>query len=460
MSIPTSTAPADAMASASAHPDTGTWMHRLATELWPINRSLTGPGLRETLAILKRELPEIEVRSVPSGTACFDWVVPDEWSIHEAYVEREDGARVIDLKDHTLHVVGYSVPIDREMDLGELQQHLHSLPDQPDAIPYVTSYYVRRWGFCLTHAQRQALKPGRYRVVIRSELKAGALDYAEAVIPGDSAEEVLLSTYVCHPSMANNELSGPVVAVALGRWLKSRVDRRYTYRLLFIPETIGSIVYLSRHHAEMKRNVVAGYVITCIGDERVYSYLPSRRGDCLSDIVAKHVLGHLHPGFIQYSFLDRGSDERQYCSPGIDLPISSILRSKYGRYPEYHTSLDDLEFVTPAGLQGGFAVYQRALECIDGDRMITANVLCEPQLGKRGLYPTLSTKASHQATRAMMDLLAYADGTMSLLDIAITIGQPMWELIPIVERLSGVGLVTASALPPGWRSRRTGRTAE
>jgi aminopeptidase-like protein len=428
----------------SSGDELGEGMHNLVTELWPINRSLTGPGVRKTLDVLKRELPEISIQSIASGTECFDWVVPEEWNITEAFIENEAGERLIDFEHNNLHVVGYSIPVDEWFDLEELQNHLYSLPEQPNAIPYITSYYVRRWGFCLTDRQRQSLQTGRYRAVIRSELKPGVLNYAEAIIPGETEQEILLSTYICHPSMANNELSGPVVMVALGAWLKTLPKRRYTYRLLFIPETIGSIAYLSKNFPAMKQRTVAGFVITCIGDDRMYSFLPSREGKSLADMVAEHVLKHFAPEYKKYSFLDRGSDERQYCSPGIDLPVASIMRTKYGEYPEYHTSLDDLSLVTPKGLFGGFSAYKLTLQCLHGNCYPKVTVLCEPQLGKRGLYPTLSTKTSGQEVLAMMNLIAYADGTMSLLEIAEKIGEPMWELLPIVERLSQAGLLVTS----------------
>jgi aminopeptidase-like protein len=315
------------------------------------------------------------------------------------------------------------------------------LPEQPDAIPYVTSYYQRRWGFCLTHREREQLQPGNYRVVIDSELKDGSLTYGQWLLPGDSPQEVLLSTYLCHPSMANNELSGPVVTTYLARWLQTLPHRKYTYRALFIPETIGSIAYLSRHYQALQQAVVAGFVVTCVGDDRAYSYLPSRHGDTLADRVARHVLRLTQPDFVSYRYLDRGSDERQYCSPGIDLPVCSVMRTKYGCYPEYHTSLDDLNLVTPAGLWGGFQALQRALQCLELNECLGTTVLCEPQLGKRGLYPTTSTKSSGAQIRDMMNFLAYCDGRTSSLEIADLIGVPLWELQETIGKLKREGIL-------------------
>ncbi len=416
-------------------------MHELAQLLFPICRSLTGDGVRKTFSILKSQLPSLTTFEVPSGTQAFDWKIPEEWNIREAFIIDPVGKRIVDFKESNLHVLGYSEPVDTAVDLDVLQKHLYSLPDQPTAIPYVTSYYQKRWGFCLTHQQREELAEGVYKVKIDSELKPGSMTYGEYLIPGETDEEILLSTYICHPSMANNELSGPVIASFLAKWLQTLPQRRYSYRIVFVPETIGSIYYISKHLRELKKKVKAGFVITCIGDERAYSYLPSRFGRSLADKVAKHVLTHLAPNFDEYSFLDRGSDERQYCAPGVDLPVCSIMRSKYATYPEYHTSLDNLELVTPKGLEGGYNVLKACIELLEANQYYKATILCEPQLGKRGLYPTISTKNSTAQVRDMMNLLAYADGENDLLDIGDKIGVYAYNLLPIANRLVDEGLL-------------------
>lgn len=421
-------------------------MHGWARDLFPICRSLTGPGVRETLAYFQKLLPGLTMHEVPSGTEAFDWTVPPEWTIRDAWVENEHGERIIDFKRHNLHVLGYSAPIDTWLELDELQKHLYSLPDQPDAIPYITSYYSRRWGFCLTHNEREALKPGRYRAVVDADLKPGVLNYAELLIPGETQDEVFLSTYVCHPSMANNELSGPVVTTAIAQWIAALPRRRYSYRIVFIPETIGSIVYLSRNLDHLKRHVKAGFNVSCIGDDRGYSYLPSRAGDTLSDRAARHALQHIDASYTRYTWLDRGSDERQYCSPGVDLPMATIMRSKYGRYPEYHTSLDDLTLVTPTGLEGGFRALQTAIAAVERNVTPMVTVLCEPQLGKRGLYPTLSTKETGAQVATMMGLLTYADGKHDLLQIAEILHVPIARLAEILEPFVANGLVRITSI--------------
>jgi aminopeptidase-like protein len=419
--------------------DLGLEMWSLVEKLFPINRSITGNGVRQTLKILSDQIP-LKIHEVPTGTKVFDWTIPQEWNLRDAYIIDPQGNKIADFKKCNLHVVGYSVPIDRSLTLDELQEHLYSLPDQPEAIPYITSYYKERWGFCIAHNERLKLKEGIYHVFIDSELKDGYLTYGEFILPGEINKEVFLSTYVCHPSMANNELSGPVVAAFIGKWLASQ-PRRYSYRIIFIPETIGSITYLSRQLQELKQNMLVGFNISCVGDERAYSYVASRYENTFADKVASNVLSFKHPDFTKYSFLDRGSDERQYCSPGVDLPLVTLSRSKYGTYPEYHTSLDNLDLVTATGLRGGYELIKDCINIIENNR--TYRIICygEPQLGRRGLYPNLSTKKSNVSVKTMMDFIAYADGTNDMIDISNIIHKFVMEIVPIAERLLEAGLI-------------------
>ena len=423
------------------NPNIGTAMHALMEELFPICRSLTGPGVRKSFDILKRLVP-LEVQAVPSGTRCFDWIVPDEWSVRAAYIATADGRKVIDFTNNNLHLVGYSEPVDTEMDLKDLQTHLHSLPEQPDAIPYRTSYYNRTWGFCLRHRDREALAPGKYRVKIDSTLAPGALNYAELLIPGEREEEVFLATNICHPSMANNELSGPVTCAFLARYLLAK-PRRYTYRIAFVPETMGAIAYLGRNADHMKERTIAGFQVVCTGGPDDFTYLESRRGDTLADRAARHVLKQRGVAHRILDYTHRASDERQYCSPGIDLPVGSLMRSKYHDYPEYHTSLDNLEFVTAEHLAASYALYCDILDAIEANRLYRTTLEgCEPNLGRRGLYPTLGGQ-SHKAadTRYYRAIMAYADGKTDLLDIADKHGWSIEELVAPAKTLLDVGLI-------------------
>jgi len=417
----------------------GPFMHQLMAQLFPICRSITGDGVRETLRILQGLIP-LKLFEVPSGTKAFDWTVPKEWNIRDAFVLDPKGRKIIDFTKNNLHVLGYAVPVDGSLTLSELQEHLYSLEDQPDAIPWVTSVYEERWGFCLAHNERAKLEEGTYRVFIDSELKKGSLTYGELIIPGTSSQEIFISTYICHPSMANNELSGPVVTTMLAKWIASQ-PRRFTYRVIFIPETIGSITYLSKNLEPMKKNIVAGFNLTCVGDERAYSYLPSRNGSTLADKVALNVLRFKHPDFRRYSFLERGSDERQYCSPGVDLPVVSLMRTKYREFPEYHTSLDNLELVTPAGLEGSFALHRDCIDLLERNKIYKTRSLGEPQLGMRGLYPTIATKESHRQVIDMLNFIAYADGTNDLIDISNIIQVPVRNLYPIIQKLIAADLL-------------------
>ncbi len=417
----------------------GNQMYEFLSDLFPICRSITGDGVRHTLKAIQNHIP-IEIREVPTGTQAFDWTVPKEWNIKDAYVMDEDGNKIIDFGKNNLHVLGYSIPVNKIVSYSELQEHLYSLPEQPDAIPYVTSYYQERWGFCIAHRDRVRLKRCNYKVFIDSELKDGYLIYGELIIPGKSQKEVFLSTYVCHPSMANDNLSGPTVATFLAKWIMS-VSRRYTYRIVYVPETIGSIVYLSKNLESMKENVIAGFNLTCMGDDRQYSYLSTRKGNLYVDRVALNILKHKHPDFVRYSFLDRGSDERQYNAPGVDLPVCSVMRSKYGTYPEYHTSLDNLSLVNSEGLYGAYDVMKECISLIENDHIYKIKCLCEPQLGRRGLYPTLSAKNSASTVRNMMNFIAYADGSSDLIDISDKIGVPVWELYAVIDKLKSADLL-------------------
>ena len=420
-------------------------IHKLASKLWPLNRSITGKGVRETLKIIFDILPELKVYSVPSNEKVFDWIVPREWEVKKAYIINPKGEKICDFSKNNLHLVGYSIPYKGTLNLNELKKHLYTLPDQPDAIPYITSYYRERWGFCLTQNQFDTLEDGNYEVIIDSNLFDGELNYGELLIKGKNEKEIFLSTYICHPSMANNELSGITVLTFLAKWLTEIRNLEYSYRIVFIPETIGSITYLSRNYKEMKNKVFAGFNVTCVGDDRAYSYIPSRNGDTISDLTAKHVLKWIDKNFIIYSWLDRGSDERQYCSPGIDLPISSILRTKYGKYPEYHTSLDNLEkVVTPEGLKGGYIAIRKAIEAIEKNKKYKVTVLCEPQLDKRGLYPTLSQRERDEEVSLMLNLISFCDGKTSLLKIAENLNKPIWELYNLVEKLKDHNLIEVS----------------
>jgi len=421
----------------------GQEIYDLCVDLFPICRSITGNGVRQTLSYIKDLLPDLQLHEVPSGTKAFDWTVPKEWNVKDAYIIDPDGDKVVDFQKNNLHLVGYSVPVRKTISLEELQEHLYSLPEQSSAVPYVTSYYSPRWGFCITHERRKNLKPGNYHVFIDSTLTDGSLTYGELILPGLSDKEILLSTYICHPSMANNELSGPAVTTYLAKWLTGLDKRIFTYRIIFSPETIGSIVYLSKNLQKMKNNIIAGFNITCVGDNDDYSYLPSRYGNTLADRIALHVLTHTHPDYKRYSFLDRGGDERQYCSPGVDLPVVSVMRTKYGQYPEYHTSLDDLNFISPEGLLGGYYVLKKCLECLETNNTLINTVTCEPQLGQRGLYKTLSMKRDQKNSKDVLNLLAYCDGSNDLIAVADIINRPLWELMPLIEALMKNNLLKA-----------------
>lgn len=411
----------------------------LAEKLFPICRSITGDGVRKTLQIIQKHIP-IKIYEVPSGTRAYDWTVPKEWNIKDAYVMDKDGNRIIDYNKNNLHVVGYSIPINKTIKLKELDNHLYSLPERPDAIPYVTSYYKEEWGFCVSHNDRRLIRDDEYHVYIDSELKDGSMTYAEIIIPGREENEIFFSTYVCHPSMANNEISGPSVLTEIVKWLLQE-NRRYTYRVIFIPETIGSIYYISRNLSFLKEKMVAGFNVTCVGDNGPYSYIPTRYGNTYADKIIQNVF-KTRKKFIKYSFLDRGSDERQYNSPGIDLPVCTITRSKFHTYPEYHTSDDNLNFISPEGLNTSYEIIKECVELIENNHKYKTKCLAEPFLSKRNLYSYKSIGKINKCSKILLDFMAYVDSKNDIIDICNLIDVPLnKEIYSIVNILVNENLV-------------------
>jgi aminopeptidase-like protein len=413
--------------------------------LWPICRSLTGNGNRETLKILA-EIIDLEIREVPSGTVCFDWTVPPEWNVREAWVKNSKGQKVIDFALNNLHLLGYSEPFAGKIFFNQLKEHLYTLPEQPDLIPYLTSYYKRRWGFCLSHHDFEKLDQNEeYEVFIDSSLdERGSMTVADTVIKGQTEDEILFSTYFCHPSLANNELSGPLVSAMIYERLKNISNLKYTYRFLFIPETIGSICYLSQKGEHLKKHLKAGFVITCIGDDGPFTYKKSRIGDALPDRIVELLLEQTETTYnIVDFFPDGGSDERQYCSPGFNLPVGSLMRTMYGKYPDYHTSGDNKDFISFAAMEASVNKYLDIVNMIEyNDYYINTMPFCEPQLGKRGLYPTLgSQKTTQDFVSAMMWILNLSDGKHDLIDISRQSKIPFKALIPVVNMLIDNGIL-------------------
>ena len=428
----------------------GPAMHALAERLYPILRSITGDGVRETLSILGEVVP-LQVREVPSGTPVLDWTVPPEWRVREAWIRGPDGTNVVDVRNHTLHLLSYSAPVHRTMPLSELREHLFSLPDQPDRIPYRTSYYAERWGFCLRHRTLEALPEGDYEVLVDAELDPdGSLTYGELVIPGESDREVLISTHVCHPSLANDNLSGLAVTTFLARRLLDLTSNgprlRHTHRFVSIPGTIGSITWLARNEDAAGR-VVAGLVAANLGDPGGFHYKRSRRGDAAIDravgqLLAEHAGATGEPVTVE-DFVPFGYDERQYCSPGYDLPVGSLTRTPWGRYPEYHTSGDDLALIRPERLAGSLALYARVLALLEADRAYrNLEPKGEPQLGRRGLYASIGGgTAGKERQLALLWVLNLSDGEHSLLDVAERSGMPFARIREAADALLETGLL-------------------
>jgi aminopeptidase-like protein len=413
------------------------WMR----DIWSYPRSLTGHGTRKTLKYLKNINPDLNIYSFNSGERVFDWEIPDEWNIYDAYIEHESGKKFAEFKNNNLHILGYSIPCDMYVSLDELLPHIYTQKDQPDVIPYVTSYYEDNWGFCMSENQKEKLPSGKYHVVIDAKKHRGSMEIADLVIKGESSKEIFFSTYICHPSMANNELSGPVLSSALIKYIKEKFNNpKYTYRFVFVPETIGSITYLNQHLDNLQKNIICGFNLSCVGDNRSYSHIESRMGNTLADKALQSALIDLD-NVVKYSFLERGSDERQYCAPGVDLPLCGFCRTKYGEYEEYHTSADNFDVVTADGLDGAFDVMRNIINSFEVNLFPKINVKCEPQLGKRGLRNNVSRKGYVEDLSLRSNFIAYADGKHSLFDIAIKIKKNIKLVIIEAKKLEKHGLL-------------------
>lgn len=415
--------------------EVGHEMYDLIVRLYPICRSITGEGYRQTMKILKEYIP-LEAHEVPSGTKVFDWTIPKEWNIKDAYVKNSNGERIIDFKKSNLHVLNYSIPIKKKLTLGELKEHLFSLPEHPDWIPYKTSYYKEDWGFCLSHDQFLQLKDEEYEVFIDSTLENGFLTYGEYFYKGRQEDEILISCHGCHPSLCNDNLSGVSLATFLAKYVQT-IQPRYSYRIIFVPGTIGSITWLS-----LNKNIVSrikhGLVLTGVGDSGKVTYKRSRRGDTELDRAAIHVLRHSGQDYEIMDFSPYGYDERQYCSPGFNLPVGRLSRTPYGNYPEYHTSADNLDFVKPQFLTNSFSIARSIIDLLENNRVyLNQNPYCEPQLGKRGLYNSIGTSKF-----AILWVLNMSDGNHSLLDIADRAGLDFESIKEAAITLQEKGLLT------------------
>jgi aminopeptidase-like protein len=421
----------------------GRQAYAIIEALYPICRSITGDGVRESLGVLKKTIP-LELHEVPSGTKVFDWTVPKEWNIRDAYVKGATGERVVDFRRSTLHVLNYSVPVHRTMSLAELKPYLFTLPETPDWIPYRTSYYRETWGICLSQKQLESMKEGKYEVQIDSTLEAGHLTYGEYRIPGGTDEEVLISCHACHPSLCNDNLSGMATAARLARLLKD-VSLRYSYRFLWIPGTIGSITWLAQHEPILPR-IRHGLVLSCVGDSGQFTYKRSRRENAEIDRAVEHVLRHSRHDFEFLDFTPYGYDERQYCSPGINLPVGCLMRTPNGRYPQYHTSADDLNFVTASALGESLRQLLGIIQVLEENgRYLNLNPKCEPQLGRRGLYRQMGgSKDAAAAEMAVLWVLNLSDGAHDLLDIAVRSGVSFDQISRAAEVLVESGLLAAS----------------
>jgi aminopeptidase-like protein len=417
----------------------GKAMYRLADRLYPICRSITGNGVRETLSILKEIVP-IEIVEIPTGTKVFDWEIPDEWNITDAWIKNPDGEKIVDFKKLNLHVLNYSEPVDKHVGLSELKEHLYTMPDKPEWVPYRTSYYNRKWGFCLAHNQMVSLTEGKYHVKVDSEIKPGSLTYGEYYIPGKSKEEVLFTCHVCHPSLCNDNLSGIVLATKLAEVL-SKMDTHFSYRFLFIPGTIGSIAWLSRNEDKL-HNVKHGVVLSLLGDSTPFQYKKSRQGNAKIDSILTYLLENKKGSKI-LEFSPYGYDERQFCSPGFNLPVGRLTRTPFAEFPEYHTSADNLDFINNDNLSNSLSFLLEIVSVVEANKKyMNLSPKGEPQLGKRGLYNQVGGQSQHKDYQmAMLWILNLSDGLHSLLDIAMRSGIDFELISNVTKELLKVGLL-------------------
>lgn len=426
----------------------GEEMYQLISRLYPICRSITGDGVRKSLAILQEYIP-IGVHEVPTGTSVFDWTIPNEWNIKDAYIKSNSGEKVVDFNKSNLHVLNYSIPVKGKFSLKELKSHLFSLPEKPEWIPYRTSYYEENWGFCLSHSQLQSMQDDEYEVYIDSTLQSGSLTYGEYYLPGDTDEEVLFTCHICHPSLCNDNLSGIAVILFLAKLLFAKRNR-LSYRFLFIPGTIGAITWLALNEDKLS-NIKAGLVATLLGDASSFTYKKTRAGDTLIDRAVLHYLNHIGEDYKTMDFSPYGYDERQFNSPGINLNIGSLTRAQYGQYPEYHTSADNLDLIQPVKLQDSLNAYSAIADILDNNIIyINQYPKCEPQLGRRGLYQKIggtNEMETEQRRMAMLWLLNLSDGQHSLLDIADRASIPFGVIKEIAVILEQSGLLIQAVKP-------------
>ena len=419
----------------------GKLMFKWVTDLFPVCRSICGPGFKKSLMYLNKKNLNLKILKFPSGSKVFDWEVPNEWHIKDAYIQDSKGKKFAEFKKNNLHVVNFSQPIKKVLNKKEIFNKIFTDKKNKNAIPYVTSYYKKNWGFCMTEKDKKKLKGNKFKAIIDSKFVKGNLEIGELYLKGKNKKEIFFSTYLCHPSMANNELSGPVVQTALINYIKKNYKKtNYSYRFVYLPETIGSIAYISRNLKKLKKNIIAGFNLTCLGDENAYSLVKSKEDNTISDKALKSAL-FMKKNYKEYSFIHNGSDERQYCSPGIDLPVATFCRSKFGEYKEYHTSLDNLNFVSPKALQESLDILIDIVICFEEFLYPKSKILCEPFLSKYGLYKSMTNKYDYKNIQNILNAINYADGQKSIFDISLTIGLEINNLIKIYKELKNKKII-------------------